>query len=426
MTSRRREVLSEASTAGTTTSSLRQDIADNLLLRDVLENEDADAEFEENLSLEQQLGRLLSTRSKSSTTSSFSAKQQAAVEEPSYRLIGWGACGAIYAKDGFSHVLKLAKTDDLQLWNDYLMHTRVWEAMAEVSDISGEVKVPQPSFYVPKDEQGWWAKNSTLFPTQDIAVHLPTAVLCTERILPLPALVRQKLIEKYCAPRHRTKALQSPGNKDCLVRVYLGSRGGKSNSLFFSLRNFKLHLNQMLELEMNTFELAGCMAGALAAMHWQAKVDARDVEFVLGSAPTYPLAKPLTSVELANMEPNTYTETRVFRGLSFMQRTTHLWVLDFNQCQPISMDEAGVSQAVEAYMINDPYYPRPPVEDDGGHDSRLWSTFAIRYIRISDRILRKNPELRSLPRLFIRKVMAEQAEKVRRQEKLVATTGDAP
>lgn len=101
-------------------------------------------------------------------------------------------------------------------------------------------------------------------------------------------------------------------------------------------------------------------------------------------------------------------------------------MLDFNQCQPISMDEAGVSQAVEAYMINDPYYPRPPSKDDDGHDNRLWSTFAIRYIRISDRIFRKNPELRSLPRMFIRKVMAEQAKKVRRQAELAAATGDAP
>ncbi|KAK0609631.1 hypothetical protein DIS24_g12301 [Lasiodiplodia hormozganensis] len=403
-----------------------KDIADNFLLLDVLENEDADAEFEENLSLEQQLGRLLSTRSKSSTTCSFTAQQQAAFDESSYRLIGWGACGAIYAKDGSSHVLKLAKTDDLQLWNDYLMHTRLWEALAQVPDISGDVRVPEPTFYVPKDEQGWWAKRLPMFPTQDIAVHLPTAVLCTERIHALPILVRHKLIEKFCAPRNRRKALQSPGNKDCLVRVYLGSRGGKSNSLFFSLRNFKLHLNQMLELEMNTFELAGCMAGALAAMHWKAKIDARDVEFVLGTAPIAYPAKPLTSVELANMELNTYTEMRVFTGLSYVQRTTHLWVLDFNQCQPISMDEAGVSQAVEAYMINDPYYPRPPVEDDDGHDSRLWSTFAIRYVRISDQILRKNPELRSFPRLFINKVMEEQAEKVKRQEKLAATTSEAP
>lgn len=167
---------------------MTSNIPDNLLLLDILENEDADAESKGNLSLEQQLGQLLSTRSKSFTTFRFTAQQDAAFDESSYRLIGWGACGAIYARDGSTHVMKLAKTDDLQLWNDYLMHTRVWEALAQVPDISGEVRVPEPTFYVPKDEQGWWAKHLPFFPTQGIAVHLPTAVLCTQRRLPRPGL----------------------------------------------------------------------------------------------------------------------------------------------------------------------------------------------------------------------------------------------
>jgi hypothetical protein len=34
-------------------------------------------------------------------------------------------------------------------------------------------------------------------------------------------------------------------------------------------------------------------------------------------------------------------------------------VLDFDQVQPITMDRAGVTQAVEAARLNDPYLPKP-------------------------------------------------------------------
>ncbi|KAL1633539.1 Class II abasic (AP) endonuclease [Diplodia intermedia] len=423
MTSRRQDLLSEASTVGTTTSSLRADVADNLLLLDLLNSENAESDFENAFTLEQQLGRLLSTRSMISTSSSFAEQQHTAVDgQATYRLIGWGACGVIYAQDGSSLVLKLAKTDDQQLWTDYLMNTRAWEALARIPEVSEEIHIPQPSFYVPKSEQGWWKRNQDMFPTADSPVHLPTAVLCSERILPLPSEIRNKLIEKFCAPRNRSKALQSPGNKDCLVRTYLGSRQGKTGGLFFSLRNFKLHLNQMLELEMPTFPLAEYMAGALATMHWEARIDARDVEFVLGSAPTYPLIKPLTTAELRETEPDTYTEMKVCRKANFRQRTVHLWMLDFNQCRTISMDEFGVHLAVEAYIINDPYYPRPPKNDGNDQDLALWNVFATRYLRISDRILRETPELRALPRKFIHGVIKVCEEKLKKQEEAAAAS----
>ncbi|KAL0253363.1 Class II abasic (AP) endonuclease [Diplodia seriata] len=415
MTSHRKELLSEASTVGTTSCSLRADVADSLLLLDLLNNENADSEFESSLTLEQQLGRLLSTRSIISTTSSFAEQQQAASNGvETFRLIGWGACGAIYAQDGSSSVLKLAKMDDRQLWTDYLMNTRAWEALKRIPEISEEVHIPQPNYYVPKKEEGWWAKNQHLFPS-DSAVHLPTAVLCTQRILPLPSEIRRKLIEKFCSSRNRSDALTSSGNKDCLVRIYLGSRQGKVGGKFFSLRNFKLHLNQMIELEMPTFQLAEFMAGALAAMHWKARIDARDVEFVLGSAPTYPLIKPLTLSELEETEPDTYTEMKVCRKSNFTQRSVHLWMLDFNQCGVISMDMLGVQQAVQAYLINDPYYPRPPQSDENDHDLALWNVFATKYLCISDAILRETPELRDLPRKFVQLVIKEQGEKVKKQ-----------
>jgi hypothetical protein len=35
-----------------------------------------------------------------------------------------------------------------------------------------------------------------------------------------------------------------------------------------------------------------------------------------------------------------------------------MWLLDFNRCHMISMDEKGVEQAVKAFFRNGPYYSR--------------------------------------------------------------------
>ncbi|KAH7057337.1 hypothetical protein B0J12DRAFT_411633 [Macrophomina phaseolina] len=241
----RRKMLSEASSVEMSTSSLGADISDNFRPLGLLDDESTDfAKLDQDIPPEHQLGRLLSIRSMFSTISSF-AEQQAALEaEPGYRQIGAGACGVIYAQNGKTMVFKLARYDDHQLWNDYLNNTRVWEALARNPEVSDVIHVPQPRFYVPKSEQSWWGKHRDLIPGNH--VNLPTAALCIERIFPLPADIRRRLIKAFCAPQIQPRAMESQGNKDCLVRIYLGSRTSRVNGAFFSLRNFKLHLDQML------------------------------------------------------------------------------------------------------------------------------------------------------------------------------------
>ncbi|GME46621.1 exodeoxyribonuclease iii xth [Neofusicoccum parvum] len=173
----------------------------------------------------------------------------------------------------------------------------------------------------------------------------------------------------------------------------------------------------MEELEMDTIELAMFMAGALAALHWQAGIDARDVEFVLGSAPTFPIVEPLSSEELQKMDPNTSTALRVKRKINFSRRSLHLWVLDFNQCSEITMDNDGIKKAVNAYRVNDPYFPKPSREYE--RDIDLWNAFAIRYLKVSDRILRhENPKIRNLPKKFIQAVIVDYDDK--QQQKAAA------
>ena len=217
-----------------------------------------------------------------------------------------------------------------------------------------------------------------------------------ERILPLPEPLRLRLIEKYCAPRIKSKAISDPANKDCLVRVYLGSTRGRAGQ-FFSLRNLKLHLNQLVEINLDVEAIARRMASALAVMHWAAKTDARDVEFVLGSATTS-LAK--TPEQILQLKPNSSTGPESRRDEDFFHRTTELWVLDFNQVRKISMDEAGVGLALEAIKLNDPYFPKPL--QSSTMEKRLWNSFTTSYIETSDSILGKVSPYVGLPRLFIR------------------------
>jgi hypothetical protein len=52
----------------------------------------------------------------------------------------------------------------------------------------------------------------------------------------------------------------------------------------FSLRNYPLHLNQMGDLGLEVLAYVRYMGEALTLIHWGARVDANDVEFVLAPA----------------------------------------------------------------------------------------------------------------------------------------------
>ncbi|KAL7907087.1 zinc finger domain-containing protein [Trichoderma velutinum] len=273
-----------------------------------------------------------------------------------YRKIGASACGVILEEKQSPSVIKLAKHDDMSLWNDFCKHYSIerhfldWEFT--------EVRIPCCYYYSPTENTLYFKNRPEVAQAAKDLCHLPTSVLVTQRIAPLPERARILLIDKYCAPRIKEAALRDASNKECLVRVYLGSLEGKSERLFFSLRNFKLHLNQMIDLQLNIKMMAGRMGVAMALIHWAAETDARYVEFVLGSDPNKP---------------------------SLTLRNTELWVLDSNQVQSITMDEAGVAKAVEAAGINDPYLPKPLGESQ--IEKQVWNAFASNYIRAADIIL---------------------------------------
>ncbi|KAL7951791.1 zinc finger domain-containing protein [Trichoderma barbatum] len=310
---------------------------------------------------------------------SFPASPDSESFETTFRKIGAGACGAVFARNGKSKAIKLSKTtDEMALYNDYSMHVTIFEQFGKWH--FEEARVPKCHYFVEKDEPDYFNKRPGFVAAAEEDIHLPTSALVSRRIPPLPKRARTLLIDKYCAPPMKEAAHGDVANRDCLVRVYLGSLQGPNGGRFFSLRNFKMYLGQMVDLQLDVEAIASRMGVAMAITHWAAKTDARDVEFVLGSS---------------------------------YSRGTELWVLDFNQVQVITMDEDGVKTAIEAAWINDPYFPRPL--GASRTEKLAWNAFVRNYIVNADRILGQDngQNLFMLPRMFIRGLI--EAQKKRRQ-----------
>lgn len=252
------------------------------------------------------------------------------------------------------------------LRNDYNMHKLVLETASHLT--VGNTCVPRWPIFVKNDDR-WWDANLARFPVE----YTPCNVLCAERIPPLSQEVRYRLIDRYCPPASTATIKANDADRDCLVRPYLGRRKlqneARRGPSFFSLRNYPLHLNQAEDLRLPILEYAHAMAEMLAMLHWMAKIDANDIEFVLGGV-------------------QTKTEI-IHRGYSHDFMGPHsLWVLDFDCCKPLTMDDAGIDQAASAFLRNDPYYPRPSSSaSTSSPDGTLWAEFRTRYLEYSKNII---------------------------------------
>lgn len=334
------------------------------------------------------------------------------------RAIGWGSCGVVYEQLGITHVTKRAingnsaLSEDCRLENDLNMHKAVEKAFAQVSTL---VKVPRLYTYMSRKDRLCWTTHRQLLPEGD---RIPEDLLITEHIPPIHLVARHALIDCCCPEELKVGARLQDSNDDCLVRLYLGKRRDRTTRLrprrFFGLRNFPLCLDQMQELRLDIKGYATAMAEALAIMHWKAKIDAADVEFVLGGAPCL-THKALPGAE--NFTDLPVNHAKIVPIFQLETGATHIWLLDFNQCQPISMDEQGVDQAVKRFFDNDPYYPRP--QSPEVKDILLWKAFESRYLEVSEALIGNN-----LPVLFIQRAkeamvtrIAMKAEAAQRSDK---------
>jgi hypothetical protein len=359
-------------------------------------------------------------------TKAIVASAQQTYAEVKFRRIGFGQYGLIF-ENNQGQVIKVARGRfEDALWTDLGCHTRVYEAM-DLYPTTGCL-TPRVYRFISRDN-GWWktpemeefaaANKTSAFP-------MPAPALITQRILPLPQIVRDALIELFCPLEFLVSATDNPMNRDCLVRLYLGKRREEGPpSVNFSLRNFSLHLDEMIRLKLNIHDYAYAIATTLATIHWAARVDGYGIEFVLGGngalstaarstspstkkslTPSITTRSSVSSRDIEALEPQSDIAD-VMEGITkrptFVNfHTTRLWVFDFALCTAWHPSEvpggAWIDQLVVSFFENDPYYPLPA--NNGDIEETLWVTFAAAYLARAAKIV-EGTAARDLPLEFI-------------------------
>lgn len=320
-----------------------------------------------------------------------------------YESIGHGQCAEIF---GQSSKVALKKAHPPQkkhaeVVNDSVQHQKVCTAFEKYAQLC---HVPEyQSLILPSNDE-WYASYGTSIPNSKLlrakGSRERTPILAIERILPLPGVVRDAIIEQFCPKGLKGVAREDEENRDCLLRLYLGTglpivgptpSLSASPNVQFSLRNFPLCLNKTESLGLDAKPYAEAIAEGIAILHWGAGIDARDVEFVLGSS------KLLGKDQYGNQDGEMEVETR--KG-----NTVWVWVLDFNQCEGIERDESGVELAARAWWDNDPYFPRAGAAC--GKDEELWECFRGKYEEVGRMILDgESEEVRGLPGRVLERVV---------------------
>ncbi|KAI4256808.1 MAG: hypothetical protein LQ352_001933 [Teloschistes flavicans] len=293
-----------------------------------------------------------------------------------FRRIGQGFCATVWSVSHGSEAAYAVKREDgsdgRSLLKDYIMHQKILEIASHMT-----VSVPACHYFASAQDP-WWDERLSAFPAQ---FQLACNVLITDRILPFPEVVRRRIVHLYCPGNLQSSINNSEPNQDCLIRPYLGRRrlGKSKQSRFeaFSLRNYPLHLDQIEQLSLDSFLIARVMAETLANIYWRAHVDANDIEFVLA---------PPKDTTQANIMGSPVLGDHV------------VWILDFDCCNDMSLDEEGVDQAVTAFYKNDRFCPRPGSNE--AIDQALWQEFKLQFVEASQAILQGTPEAR-LPVLWV-------------------------
>ncbi|KAF9700698.1 hypothetical protein EKO04_002061 [Ascochyta lentis] len=280
-----------------------------------------------------------------------------------YHCIGKGFCGSVWTLEASQPNTAIKREDggpNRSVTNDYNMHLQLLQSAAQHPP-SLPLSIPHCHALIQPTDP-WWQTHLPRFPSGYSACR----ALISERIPPVPRSTRNKLVDLHCSNNAllSTFVKTNPDDAACLLRPYLGRRKRlpkpeeQPTSRFhrFTLRNAPLHIDQMESLGLDTTAYAESMADALALLHWGAGLDANDVEFVLA-----PPRDALSSTFHSD-----------FLG------THTMWILDFDCCRSLAVDEVGMQQACAAFFRNDPYFPRPG--SGGAADEALWGVFKRRFL----------------------------------------------
>ena len=152
----------------------------------------------------------------------------------------------------------------------------------------------------------------------------------------------------------------------------------------------------MEELGLPVEQYASAMADMMAFLHWDAEVDAGDVEFVL-ARPRHPAAQSASTLSIGSKA--------LTPGEEGPLGSHAMWLVNFDCCEKMALpttedaDETDETEflttAARAFWRNDPYYPRPPADhtpDSDLADGKLWEGFRKRYTQTSEEILERKGE----------------------------------
>lgn len=282
------------------------------------------------------------------------------------RTIGLGSCGSVFELPGTEIAFKKGSGEQA-VWKDFCYTNKVFNASKKLRQSLQQTfpqatipRTPRCYEYHPMDDDAFWDNNLRRFPKEH---RNKKPLFSVDRILPLPRPTRESLIATYFdeSQEAQEKAKVDPENQDCLVRVYIGENETQEQETgaYDSLRNFPMRMNMLLDAELDVLELAMEMAIGLAIVHWGAQLDGMDMEFVLGSSATVEIEDD-DAYEDATQPPH-----KVDNVVNFTRRETHLWVLDFDKASETKLTEQDVeTKLAPAFLGNDPYYPRPQVDED--------------------------------------------------------------
>ncbi|KAJ0159080.1 hypothetical protein CTA2_10349 [Colletotrichum tanaceti] len=326
------------------------------------------------------------------------------------RKIGAGHCGSVWSCTSPESSLVIKREDGGEgrsITHEYNMHRDVLRSLESprvASTIKGSrVNMPRCEGFLGREDEAAWSAILPRLPGTFTSCN----ALISEKIPPLPRRVRKLLAQTLGLGENPDQVADDASNAHCLVRPYLGRRKHRHNTTtatttddqtaapkrlfrFYSLRNLPLHANQMEDLGLDLEGYALAIADALAFLHWSARVDANDVEFVLAHS-----RQQATAQTAPSLGSTDFISDEAVLGPHGM------WLLDFDCCRTMTMDEAGIRQACKSFWRNDPYYPRPG--GDTQTDQRLWDVFQTRFLETSERLLEGETEtaVRQLPQRLI-------------------------
>lgn len=326
----------------------------------------------------------------------------AAHESTQLERIGQGRCGTVWAArcsncDGHIH-LALKREDGStgrSISHEYKIHQKLLRA--SLQSPPSLFAIPQSFGFLDSQDSSTWPGILPRLPEDYTACN----AIVSEKIIPVQASTRRLLLRKFRPDVDEEGAMNSSSNEHCLIRPYLGRRRYRSaetevqprGKRAFSLRNFPLHLDQMEQLGIDPSEYAIAMADALAFMHWVAEVDGNDVEFVL--------AQPRRQPDICTSPQKESEDTRS-NNISILGLHT-MWMLDFDLCRDLTLDESSIEQACNAFWGNDPWYPRPGRLATA--DQKLWDTFEGQFLESSAKALAtRSDQIKELPMLLVEKI----------------------